>query len=98
MRTVGKLSDDDKVVRTQITLTEKLKKLIQERTILKNESLSEYLRRGALLLLLLEKKDKSELEYLANLVIGSVDLKKHPYWSSPQKVRSWVRQLRREWK
>ena len=53
MRNITLLSDDDKVVRTQITLTENLKKLIEERTVLKNESLSGYLRRAALLLLFL---------------------------------------------
>ena len=98
MRNITLLSDDDKVVRTQITLTENLKKLIEERTILKNESLSGYLRRAALLLLFLEEKEKQDLEDLANIVIGSVDTKKNPHWSSVSKVRKWVKDLRSEWK
>lgn len=98
MKNVPMLSDSDRVVRTQITLTEKLKKLIEERTALKKESLSEYLRRAALILLLVEEKEKTELEDLANLIIGSVDDQKNPQWKSFAQVKKWVRTLRKEWK
>ncbi|OGK26239.1 hypothetical protein A2954_03480 [Candidatus Roizmanbacteria bacterium RIFCSPLOWO2_01_FULL_37_12] len=98
MKIVRLLSSDDKVIRTQISLTTVLKKLIEDKASLRGESLSEYLRKAAMLKILLEEDEKEELEKLTDMVIGSVNLKKHPYWSTPKKVRSWVRNLRSEWK
>jgi hypothetical protein len=98
MRNIDLLSNQDKTIRTQITLTSQLKKAIEEKALLKGQSLSEYLRRAALLYILLEEDEKEELKKLADLAIGSVDLKKHPYWNTPKKVRSWVRNLRKEWR
>jgi len=92
------LLDDSETVRTQITLTRKLKRLIEEKARQANQSLSEYLRRGAWLSLLLEEKESEELNRLADQAIGSVDLNKHPEWQTPPKVKKWVRKLRNEWK
>lgn len=90
--------DDDKTVRTQITLTKRLKDLIEEKARQNNQSLSEYLRRGAWISLLLEESESEELNKLAGQVIGSVDINKHPEWQTTPKVNSWVKKLRREWK
>jgi hypothetical protein len=48
---------------------------------------------------LVSKKTLSsqELEKLANQVIGSVDLQKHPEWSTVPKINHWVRKIRQEW-
>lgn len=98
MNQLSTLSDNSETVRTQITLTKKLKQLIEERARQTNQSLSEYLRRGAWISLLLEEKESEELSKLADQAIGSVDLSKHPEWQTPTKVKQWIKQLRREWK
>lgn len=98
MKNVSLLSSEDKTVRTQITLTAQLKKKLEEKSFLKGQSLSEYLRQAALVSLLIEEDKKEERKKLANLVIGSVDLRKHPEWKTAKKVRRWVRNLRREWR
>lgn len=90
--------DDDKTVRTQITLTKRLKDLIEEKARQNNQSLSEYLRRGAWISLLLEEKETEELNTLADQAVGSVDLNKHPEWQTVPKVNNWVQKLRGEWK
>lgn len=91
-------NNDDETVRTQITLTKGLKLLIEEKARQANQSLSEYLRRGAWISLLLEENESEELNKLASQVIGSVDVNKHPEWQTTSKVNNWVKKLRREWK
>lgn len=98
MNQLSTLSDNSEIVRTQITLTKKLKQLIEEKARQTNVSLSEYLRRGAWISLLLEENESEELSKLADQAIGSVDLHKHPEWQTPAKIKQWVRRLRREWK
>lgn len=90
--------DNDKTVRTQITLTKRLKDLIEEKARQNNQSLSEYLRRGAWISLLLDESESEELSKLADQVIGSVDINKHPEWQTIPMVNNWVKKLRREWK
>lgn len=98
MKPVIGLTDNDKTVRTQITLTEMLKKAIEEKASGQGKSLSEYLRQAALLQLILEGENEIELEELANKVVGSIDLEKHPEWKTEKKVKRWVKRLRTEWK
>jgi len=71
MKIVRLLSSDDKVIRTQISLTTVLKKLIEDKASLRGESLSEYLRKAAMLKILLEEDEKEELEKLTDMVIGA---------------------------
>ena len=97
MRLINLLSDTDRIVRTQITLTSELKKLIEKKAKLKGESLSGYLRRAAMLQLRREAQEKKDLEELANKVIGSIDLEKHSYWKDKKSVNKWLRNLRSEW-
>lgn len=91
------LTSDDTTVRTQITLTAKLKQLIEQQAAPQGLSLSEYLRRAAILKLQLERQTAQKLQLLSKLVVGSVNLKDHPEWSTPQKINSWVSSLRSEW-
>ena len=97
MRIIQQLAEDDKTVRTQITLTDKLKKLVEKYAKERGESLSEYLRKAASLRVLLEKEEEKELGEIASRLIGSLDLKKYPKWETRQKVQKWVRKVRREW-
>lgn len=98
MRNVNLLSSQDKTVRTQITLTANLKKLIEEKALIKGQSLSAYLRQAALISLIIEQDNKENRKKLADLVIGSVNLKKHTEWNTAEKVRRWVKNLRKEWR
>lgn len=90
------LGVNDKAVRTQITLTNHLKSLVTDMASERGESLSEYLRRAALIKLLLDKQEKEDLEKVAKSLIGSIKLSNHPEWSTPNKVHRWVRSLREE--
>ena len=96
MINIQTLSSDDKSVRTQITLTEQLKILVEGMAQEKGESLSEYLRKAAMLRLLVEEDRKQGLEKIALRAVGSVDLKKHPEWNTREKVYRWVRKIREE--
>lgn len=97
MRLVQQITEDDKTVRTQITLTEKLKKLVEKYAKERGESLSEYLRKAASLRVLLEKEEEKDLDVIASRLIGSLDLRKHPEWQPKQKLQKWVRRIRQEW-
>ena len=93
IQTIG---TDDKAIRTQITLTKNIKSLVADIASEKGESLSEYLRKAALIRILLDRQEKEDLEKIAKSLIGSVKLSNHPEWSTPSKVYKWVRSLREE--
>ncbi len=98
MNTLSMLTNNgDQSVRTQITLTLALKKMIEEKAKKDNKSLSEYLRQAAVLSLVLEKKREDDLNQLAKRVIGSVDLSSNPNWRSRKKMDKWLKDLRGEW-
>lgn len=97
MNTVTPLDIDDEVVRTQITLTKKLKDLAQDYAASSGRSLSEYLRQGAVLLTLVEGKMADDLSLLARKVVGSVKIKSHPEWKNKAAVITWQKKLRSEW-
>lgn len=90
------LVPNDKSIRTQITLTKKIKSLIEEHARRQNESLSEYLRKAALIRLQLERNEREEREKVADQVIGSIDMTKHPEWSSERKIYEWSRKIRED--
>lgn len=97
MNAVTLLDNDDVVVRTQITLTKKLKSLVEDQASLSGRSLSEYLRQGAVLLTLVEGKMAGDLTSLARKVIGSVKIKDHPEWKNKAAVIVWQNKMRSEW-
>jgi len=78
MTTVNLLNQQDSTIRTQITLTESLKQLVEEKANLKGQSLSEYIRRALMLSLLVDKQQLVDLGKLADQLIGSVNIKKNP--------------------
>jgi len=91
-----KIENENKI-RTQIILTAHLKRLIEARRRITGETISEYIRRSALLRLLSEEEEEKELDRLANFLVGSVSLKKHPEWKSKERVKKWVKDLRKDW-
>jgi len=97
MTVVNLLNQQDSTIRTQITLTESLKQLVEEKANLKGQSLSEYIRRALMLSLLVDKQQSVDLEKLANQLIGSVNSQKNPQWKSVGSVKNWVKKLRTEW-
>lgn len=84
-------------IRTQISLTPEIKRAIEARKRLTGESLSEYLRKAALIRLMSEDEEDKELERLAQTVIGSVSLKDHSEWKTKKKVQKWLTSLRKSW-
>jgi hypothetical protein len=94
----GLLSKEQPTIRTQISLTPLLKKAIEAKRRLTGESLSGYLRKAAVLRLLVEEEEKTELKRLAKAVIGSVDLREHPEWENKRKIQKWIRKIREDWK
>lgn len=80
--------------RTQISLSPQLKALIKSQGSLYGESLSEYLRKAALLRLALEESAKKELELVAETVIGTVPKTKSG-WKRIANISKWQRQERR---
>lgn len=97
MTVVNLLNQQDSTIRTQITLTESLKQLVEEKADLKGQSLSEYIRRALMLSLLVDKQQTIDLEKLANQLIGSVNSQKNPQWKTVSGVKKWVKKLRTEW-
>lgn len=98
MLSLNWMDQNDKTIRTQITLTAGLKKLIEDSAKKKRQSLSEYLRRAALLNLLIDRGEEEDLDKLADRVVGSVNLKNHPKWKNKQSINKWLKDLRSEWR
>ena len=96
MINIQTLTNNDKSVRTQITLTEQLKILVEGIAQEKGESLSEYLRKAAIIRLLVEETEKENLVDLAKKVIGSINLDSHPEWKSRSSIQRWIRNIREE--
>jgi len=80
--------------RTQISLSPDLKRLIEASGARLKESLSGYLRRAAILRMMLEDREKNDLEMVARTVVGSITKSKSG-WSRIKNISSWQRQERR---
>jgi len=98
MKQIVGLTSDDQTVRTQITLTKKLKELIEQEIKPDNISLSEYIRQASIIKLYLDRQKRQDLSDLADRVVGSVELSKHPEWETMEKTIAWQRKIRKEWK
>lgn len=81
--------------RTQISLSPELKSLIESRGAALGESLSEYLRKAAILRLTLDEVDKRDLELLADITAGSVP-KSQSGWKNIKDVSRWQHNLRKD--
>jgi len=81
--------------RTQISLSPKLRELIDAQRLLWQESLSEYLRKAAILRIALEDLEKQDLSYLANAVVGQVS-KKTSGWKNIRDISLWQKKLRKD--
>lgn len=91
------LSSNDKGIRTQITLTRHLKKMVEDVATIRGESLSEFLRKAALIRLSAEQKDSEDRKILAQKVIGSLKNTRNPAWKDKKSIYKWSRKIREEW-
>ena len=83
-------------IRTQITLPRELKLQVEEQAAIYGESLAEYLRKAAVLRLEKDQQGLARRKKIADQVIGSLDLSKHPEWKDLESINAYVRELRRE--
>lgn len=79
--------------RTQISLSDDIKHRIEQRATLNNESLSEYIRKSALIRMALEDTEKNALKLVANAVIGKVQ-KQNSGWATTTNIADWQRKER----
>lgn len=91
------LTTDDHSIRTQITLTSRLKAMIEEQAGQQGISLSEYLRQAAITKHQSDMQKTLDRKRLAGRLIGSLNLKNHPEWATPEKIYKWSRKIREEW-
>lgn len=90
--------DTQPTIRTQISLTPKIKRAIEIKRRLTGESLSAYLRTAALIRLMTEEEETKQLKLLADNFVGAGKWKKtHPLWKNKQSVRKWLKNIRSEW-
>lgn len=81
-------------LRTQISLSPALKKLIVERGSAQDESMSEYLRRAAIIRMALEENEVNDLKLIADAVVGKVS-PKDSGWKGVKDIAAWQRRTRR---
>lgn len=98
MKLTSLLEENQPNLRTQITLTTPLKRVLEAKKRLLGESLSEYLRKAAVLRLLAEDEENRDLKVLAESFTRSRPWKKqHLSWKRKEAVRNWQKKLRAEW-
>lgn len=92
------LQDQETNVRTQISLTRAIKRAIEAKGRLLGESLSEYLRKAAVIRIMAEEDEERELAAVAKNFVGAGTWKKtHPNWKNKAVVETWRKKIRDEW-
>ena len=92
------LRDQETTVRTQISLTRTIKRAVELKGKLLGESLSEYLRKAAVIRILAEEEEDKELQLVINNFVGAGKWEKtHPNWKSKAAVKAWRKNIRSEW-
>ncbi len=93
------LRDQETSVRTQISLTWAIKRAVEAKGRLLGESLSEYLRKAAVIRLLSEEEEARELSAVANNFVGAGKWKAtHSHWRNKGAVEAWRKKIRDEWR
>lgn len=85
-------------MRTQVMLTPELIDMIEKARRIAGESRSAYLRKAALLRLSQEEKRKETLKNVADILIGSISLRRHLVWKDASSIEKWLKETRSEWK
>lgn len=81
-------------LRTQISLSPALKKLIIERGLARDESMSEYLRRAAIIRMALEENEANDLKLIADTIVGKVS-PKDSGWNNVKNIVAWQQKNRK---
>lgn len=98
MKISGLLEENQANIRTQISLTSPLKKTLEAKRRLLGESLSEYLRKAAVLRILAEEEEEAELKVLASVFVRPRPWSaKHPNWKDLKAVKKWREKIRSQW-
>lgn len=90
------LADKNYSLRTQISLSPTLRRVIEAKRKIYGETLAEYIRKATILRIFAEAQEKEERQKLAEATIGSIPKDKYPEWSTTKKVIAWQKKLRRE--
>lgn len=99
MKLTSLLEENQPNLRTQITLTTSLKRVVEAKKRLLGESLAEYLRKAAVLRLLAEDEEDRDLKILAeSFTRPRLWKKQHLSWQSKKAVKNWQRKIRAEWR
>lgn len=80
-------------VRTQISLSSGLKKLIEAKEAVTGEGLSAYLRKAALIRMMLEETERDDLKRVADAVVGAITPQRSG-WKNEQDIAAWQRNER----
>ena len=83
-------------VRTQISLSPNLKKIVARKTAINKESMSEYIRKAIETRIKSEESDDEERMKAVKAFVGSGKAKNYPEWSSKKKIIQWQREMRED--
>lgn len=92
------LEDKNYSVRTQISLSPSLKRLIDAKRRLWGESLAEYLRKAAALRMLSEAEEKEEIKRMIKMTKGCIPKGKYPDLDRLSEIVRWQKKERTLWK
>ena len=81
-------------LRTQISLSLQLRNLIDAQRVTLGESLSEYLRKAAILRMIAEDIEKKDLDLVAGAVVGKV-AKSKSGWKKVKNIVEWQKKERK---
>lgn len=81
-------------IRTQISLSPILKQLIEAKEAVTGEGLSKYLRKAAIIRMLLEETEREDLKVVADAVVGTI-LPQNSGWKDEKDISAWQRRERR---
>ena len=83
-------------VRTQISLSPSLRKLVAKKTAVNKESMSEYIRKAIEIRIKSEESNDEARMKAVRAFVGAGNRKTHPHWNTDKKIRDWQRMLRKD--
>ena len=89
-------NDSKYSVRTQISLSPKLRKLVAKKTSINKESMSEYIRKAIEIRIKAEEADDEKGMDAVRAFVGAGKGKNYPEWSSKEKIIKWQREMRED--
>ena len=83
-------------VRTQISLSPSLRKLVAKKTAANKESMSEYIRKAIETRIKSEESNDEARMKAVRAFVGAGKGKNYPEWSSKEKIIKWQREMRED--